>query len=239
MFVADAVGWISLSGTAGDSTPYGVALSEEDGACGAADSVATLQPPTADLCATGVASAVTTANGAHGWSCAGIAGGDDAQCSAPGGGGGGGGSVTFVATDGGCAVESVSIVDPPAGGPAGRTMPYGAVAFSLSGCTGDSATVRLTFSDSIAGWEYWKYIDGAWTRVTQGVTLAGNTATLVIADNGPYDANPTRGAIDDPSGPVAPRGGPAPIPALSLWGLIANVVLLGLLGAWRQRRPRR
>jgi hypothetical protein len=240
------VGWISLSGEAENGDDYGVALAGEAGQCGGANGIASLQPPTADLCATGAAGAVTTANGTHRWTCAGIAGGADAQCSAPGssggGGGGGNGTVTFVATAGGCTVDNASVDAPPEGGPTGRTMPYGAVAFRLRGCattTGDSATVRLTFSGSVDGWEYWKFVNGDWVRITTGVTLAGNTATIAIADNGPYDTNPNVGEIDDPSGPVAPRDRPAPIPALSLWGLIANVALLGLLGAWRQRRQRR
>ncbi|MFE8034206.1 IPTL-CTERM sorting domain-containing protein [Thiohalocapsa marina] len=237
------VGWISLSGTALDSTAYGVVVAAEAGACGDADGVASLQPPTADLCDTGIASAVTTADGTHSWTCASVGGGADAQCSAPGdsGGGGGTGSVTFVATAGDCSVDSAEVVDPPAGGPTGRTMPYNAVAFSLSGCSGNSATVELTFSGSVEGWEYWKHIDNDWTRMTEGVELAGNKATLTIQDNGDYDANKEKGEIDDPSGPVAPLGGgggPEPIPALSTWGLGLLAGLLGLMGAWRQRRRR-
>ena len=87
-----------------------------------------------------------------------------------------------------------------------------------------------------AGLTYWKYIDNAWTPMTDGVTLAGNTATLTIADNGPFDADDSKGSIADPSGPAAP---PEPIPTLSVWGLLASAGLLGLFGAWRQRRWRR
>lgn len=230
------IGWISLSGTALDNAAYGVAVAAEAGACGAANGVVTLQPPSADLCDVGTASAVTTADGTHSWSCAGIAGGAPDQCSAPGGNGGGG-SVTFVATEGDCTVDSVSVVVPPAGVPTGLSMPYDAVAFSLSGCTGDSATLELTFSGSVEGQEYWKYINGGWVQMTSGVTLAGNTATIVIADNGPYDANPNVGEIDDPSGPAQRNGpGPVPIPTLSVWGLGLLAAVLGLMGAWRQRR---
>ncbi|WP_295538244.1 IPTL-CTERM sorting domain-containing protein [uncultured Thiohalocapsa sp.] len=238
------VGWISLSGTVQDatSTPYGVGLAQEAGACGDAADVATLQPPSSELCAGGFPGTVTSANGVHRWTCAGISGGADAQCSASGGsdgggggGGGGDGTVTFVASAGGCTVEEAQVISPPRNGPAGLVMPYGVVDFSLSGCSADSATVELTFSGPVAGLTYWKYIDDAWTPMTDGVTLAGNTATLTIADNGPFDADDSKGSIDDPSGPAAP---PEPIPTLSVWGLLASAGLLGLFGAWRQRRRR-
>ncbi|WP_295543675.1 choice-of-anchor U domain-containing protein, partial [uncultured Thiohalocapsa sp.] len=58
----------------------------------------------------------------------------------------------------------------------------------------------------VAGLTYWKYIDDAWTPMTDGVTLAGDTATLTIADNGPFDADPNEGSIADLSGPAV---GPA------------------------------
>ncbi len=231
------IGWISLNGLTQNSDDYGVAVAAEAGLCGDANGVASLLPLMAALCDGGTASAVTSANGTHRWSCLGIAGGDPAQCSAPGASSGGGGSVTFVVTGGGCTVESVSVVDPPAGGPIGRTMPDDAVDFSLLSCSGDSATVELTFSGSVEGQEYWDYINGGWVRMTSGVTLNGNTATIVILDNGPDDANSTTGEIDNLSGPARRKGpGPEPIPALSTWGLGLLVGLLGLMGAWRQRR---
>lgn len=234
------IGWISLSGTAQNNDPYGVVLTTEAAECGVADGVASLLPPTTDLCTFGTAGPVTTANGTHHWTCAGVAGGTEAECSAPGsssggggGGGGGGGSVTFVTTAGGCSVESASIVAPPAGGPVGLTMPYDAITFRLRSCTGSSATVQLTFSGPVGGQEYWKYINSAWVQMTSGVTLAGNTATIVIADNGPYDANPKLHEIDDPSGPAQRT---VPIPTLSTWGLLLTAGVLGFLGTWRRRR---
>ena len=231
------IGWISLSGTAGSNAPYGVALAKEAAVCGAANGVASLHPPTTGLCDLGTASAVITANGTHSWDCAGIAGGDPDPCSAPGASGGGGGSVTFITTAGGCSVDHVSVMAPPEGGPGGLTMPYDAVRFSLSGCTGDSATVQLTFSGPVEGQEYWKYINGAWVQMTSGVTLAGSAATLVIEDNGPFDANKNSGIIEDPSGPAQRNGpGPVPIPTLSTWGLLLTAGVLGFLGTWRRRR---
>lgn len=54
-----------------------------DGACGAADGVATGTPPTAGLCDAGTASSVTAAADAFSWTCQGMLGGSDAQCEAP------------------------------------------------------------------------------------------------------------------------------------------------------------
>ena len=241
---AEAVAYSATSDPSGDNVTITqtaqVDFLAAAGTCGAAKGVASLQPPTAGLCDLGTASAVITANGTHSWTCEGIAEGDPDSCSAPGassgGGGGGGGTVTFETTAGGCTVDSVNVVAPPAGGPTGFTMPYDAITFSLRGCTGNSATVQLTFSGPVEDQEYWKYIDGAWVQMTSGVTLAGSTATLVIEDNGPYDANKTPGIIEDPSGP-AQRNGPVPIPTLSTWGLLLTAGVLGFLGTWRHRRP--
>ena len=233
------IGWISLRGMAKNNDPYGVALAKEAAACGAANGVASLQPPTTGLCDLGTASAVTTASGTHSWTCNGIAGGDPAQCSTPGSSGGGGssgGTVTFETSAGGCTIASASLMTPPAGGPTGLTMPYDTITFRLRSCTSTSATVQLTFSGPVEGQEYWKYLNGTWVRMTSGVTLSGNTATITIADNGPYDANPNPYEIDDPSGP-AQR--PIPIPTLSTWGLFGTASLLTLLGAWRRHRRAR
>lgn len=72
------IGWVHLSGTAQNNDTYGVAVAAEAGRCGAANGVASLLPPTAALCDGGTASAVTSANGTHRWSCLGIAGGNPA-----------------------------------------------------------------------------------------------------------------------------------------------------------------
>ncbi len=235
------VGWIQLSGTALDGSPYGVTLGGEDGVCGAAAGQASLLAPSANLCAVGAAGPVTSTTGGHAWSCAGLAGGAATQCAVPGANPPvGTGTVTFETTEGGCTIVEAALLAPPAGGPRGRTMPYGALSFRLSGCTGTVAELRLSFSGEVGDLEYWKYRDGRWRRMTQGVTLAGNSVRLRIADNGPYDSNPTVGEIDDPSGPVTRAGGgAAPIPAVSGWGLLLGASLLGLLGAWRQGWRRR
>ena len=219
------------SGAASDPVTVTPRAEDVDGECGSAIDQATLIAPTASLCTSGVPTTPAAGNGGWNWTCTGIGDGANAQCITAGAAGGIG-SLTFEATAGGCAVDNARVETPPNGGPPGLTMSYGVVNFRLSSCNG-SATVRLTFSGPVAGQEYWKYIDGAWVQVTSGVTLTGSTATFLIVDNGPYDANKTLGIIEDPSGP-AQR--PLPIPTLSTWGLLLTASVVGLLGAWRRRK---
>jgi hypothetical protein len=75
-----------------------------NGECGAANGVAVSTAPTADLCASGTASAVRAVGQSQWtWSCFGSRGGSRAFCSAPvqssGGGGGGGTTMTINDTD--------------------------------------------------------------------------------------------------------------------------------------------
>jgi hypothetical protein len=168
----------------------------------------------------------------------------DSQCSAPGlaaAGGGSNGSVALTSLTGeGCVLEDAKIIAPPAGLPAGTDLPYGVLDFTLTGCSaGGSATLMFSYSSSIEGYAFWKHIQGEWMTMPS-VVMAGNTATVTIEDNGPYDADSSPGVIRDPSGPgTVPGGGPppTPIPALSP---LALLVLLGLLGAlgWRGVRLR-
>jgi len=106
-------------------------------------------------------------------------------------------------------------------------MPYGALDFVVAGCTGSSVTVQASFSGSVAGMGYWKYINGGW--VSMPATLAGNTATFTIEDNGPFDADPAVGRIVDPSGPgvAAAAAGVTAVPTLSQ---SATLMLAGLMG---------
>ena len=87
-------------------------------------------------------------------------------------------------------------------------MPYGAVDFQLVDCTATQATAVLTYSRVVEGMQFWKYVNNShhqsprWVQLSPSeVTLSGNTATYVIVDNGPFDNDPTLGAISDPGGP--------------------------------------
>lgn len=130
------------------------------------------------------------------------------------------------------ALTSIIPVDAP---PPGFTFPYGAFAFSANGCgTDGSITIVLTYPSPLpAGARYYKYLDSEWQDWTNRVTIAGNTVTLTLADNGEGDSDPTAGTIRDPSGPAFST---SPIPTLSAWGMIAmSMLLLGSALASRRK----
>ena len=213
-----------------------------NGVCGGAAGVSASILPSANLCASGsTPSIVSAGGGGYSWSCAGTGGGNPAACTAPGATTpGNGGSATFELVAGnGCSLQSVNLLAPPAGGPGnGVTMPYGVVDFTLVSCVADRATVRMTYSTSIEGMQFWKYINSAWVRVND-VVLVGNTATFTIVDNGPYDADPRVGVIADPGGPgfVSVQAGSAQaIPTLSEWAMILLSGLIAMVGVAYQRR---
>jgi hypothetical protein len=221
----------------GTSTANVVINPSANGACGGAQGQAVSILPSANLCTTGTASNVTAAAGGYSWSCAGVGSGAPASCTAPGAiPPGSTGTATFELLSGsGCALWSINLLAPPAGGPGnGVTMPYGVVDFVLVSCTADRATVRMTYSGTIEGMQFWKYINATWRQVSD-VIISGNTATFTIVDNGPYDADNRVGVIADPGGPgVGPNA--ASIPTLSEWAMIALSGLLGLLGVKRLSR---
>ncbi|MFN2287356.1 MAG: choice-of-anchor U domain-containing protein [Chromatocurvus sp.] len=98
----------------------------------------------------------------------------------------------------------------PPGLPGGFELPFGAVDFSATGCSGGDVTVDATFGEDISAATYLKFINDAWQELP-GVTITGNAARFTIADNGPFDANPAVGMIRDPSGPGIPINlGPGP-----------------------------
>jgi hypothetical protein len=224
--------------TANKSVSANFVVNAVAGQCGPANGVATLTSPLAqNLCTTGTASNVTAAAGGYSWSCAGVGSGAPASCTAPGAvPPGSTGTATFELLSGsGCTLQSVNLLAPPVGGPGnGVTMPYGVVDFVLVSCIADRATVRMTYSGTIEGMQFWKYINATWRQVSD-VIISGNTATFTIVDNGPYDADNQLGVIADPGGPgVGPSA--ASIPTLSEWGLILMAGLLGMFGLAQVRR---
>ncbi len=123
-------------------------------------------------------------------------------------------------------------------------MPFGVVNFTLESCTENVARVRTTYSSSVAGMQFWKYINAGWTQVNDpnaNLVISGNTVTFDIVDNGPYDADPTLHVIADPGGPgyvPAAAAAPQSIPTLSEWGLILLSGLMAMLGLRQARRRR-
>lgn len=210
------------------------------GACGSAAGTPSLIPPKSGLCATGTVSRLRTEGGVHHWACEAAEG--DSLCSAPGLGAGddGAGTIALQALSGeGCVLAAAEVVVPPTGLPDGIQLPYGALDFTLTGCTGADATLVLSYPGALAGYNYWKHIDDQWVLMS-GVVLAGSTATVTIADNGPYDADEALGVIRDPSGPgtSGPGGRPAPVPALGPFALAVLVIMIGLIGWAKTHRDR-
>lgn len=222
------------TGTEVCSTASAAVTADAAGSCGAAQGAVSASAPVAGLCSAGVASSVTTSGDSHSWYCSGTT--STSMCSAPTTAG-----VTvppaaqLTVAGAGCAISSVS-QSTPATLPPNVSMPFGVTDFELVGCSGGSATVQLTYSGSVAGMTYWKYAGATWTALP-GVTLAGNTATFTIVDNGPYDDDPAVGVIRDPSGPgLSPAA--QPIPSLSEWGMIMLSAMLAI-AAFMSRTRRR
>lgn len=195
-------------------------LSVINGTCGTANNVATMVEPTGFLCSAGSASAISSSQGNFSWSCSGQNGGTTAQCSAPGTPSVGStqGPTTFTNNNSGtngCSLQSARMIQPPSNGPGnGTNLPFGVVNFEMTTCTGNAATVRMTFASSVEGMAFWKYVvnsyHNGWVQMPSNqVALVGNTATFTIVDNGEWDNDPTVGAIADPGGPgLAAPGAP-------------------------------
>lgn len=208
--------------------------------CGSAAGRPSLRAPDNALCETGLPSPVVSEAGTHRWRCFGQT--DDAEraCAAPGASiSETAGTVTLALVDGGCTLNWAALEAAPAGGPAGVAMPFGMMSFRLVECDAASAELRTTYSDRIDQYRFWKLIDGAWLLMTEGVKIEPQSATLKIADNGPYDLNRKLGEISDPSGPgrryseVLPR---ATLSHLALLLLAAMLVAgVGLLIHRRRR----
>jgi hypothetical protein len=117
--------------------------------------------------------------------------------------------------------------------------------FSLAGCTpGSTITMTITYPNSIAGAQYWKYGPEAANHTAHWyvmpATISGNTASFSITDGGQGDDDFTpNGVIADPGGPglAAVAGTPAAIPTLSQWMLA--LLAFAMLGIAAQYYPGR
>ncbi len=190
-----------------------------NGVCGSAADTPTLLKPSGFLCSAGQPSTVASGQGTFTWSCQGSGGGTTAACSVAGAQNSAGGTTTFVTPDvgeGGCTLQQASVLSSPNLGPDGVDMPYGLVAFESGLCQGAStpvAEVKLTYSQTIEGLPFFKWINNQWVELTadnSGLRISGNTATFRIEDNGPFDSNPVAGLISDPAGPGVNQLPPVP-----------------------------
>ena len=183
-----------------------------DGSCGLANGLTVTASPSGMLCGTGSATAVTAAQGKFSWSCTGTGGGTTAQCSASGAISSGpvNATTTFESetSSNGCKIQTARVVPPPTGGPGnGIELLYGGTNFQMTGCTGNMAHVRMTYSNIVEGLPFWKYVvnstHNGWVQMpADQVTLTGNTAEFDVMDNGEWDSDPAVGSIADPAGPA-------------------------------------
>jgi hypothetical protein len=209
-FTVEAINTLgsATSGASAPATPEVVT----NGSCGLADGVTLTVSPSGMLCGAGSASAVTPGQGTFRWSCSGTGGGTTAQCSAPGALSSGPATATTTfesdTSSTGCKIQTARVVPPPAGGPGnGINLLYGGINFQMTGCTGNRAHVRMTYSNLVEGLPFWKYVvnsvHNGWVQMPANqVTLTGNTAEFDIVDNGEWDNDPAVGSIADPGGPA-------------------------------------
>ncbi|HEV2193470.1 MAG TPA: fibronectin type III domain-containing protein [Nitrosopumilaceae archaeon] len=133
-----------------------------------------------------------------------------------------GGLVKFTTSAGGftslTAIPPSSLSPPPPPG----SYPLGFFAWSITGfAPATSVTVTITYPNAVPpGSQYLKLVGGSW--VSMPIINSGNTTTMTITDNGPYDSDPTVGVIADPGGLLYPKP-PATVPAAPA-GLTASAV---------------
>ena len=161
---------------------------------------------------------------------------------------GGGGTVVAQIVNGsaGCSIDlnNTTAFTPPSFN--GTTPPYGGLKLKLTGCnSGETVQVSTTWPN-MAGLTFQKYgptptSSGASIYYTpNGMSVAGNTVTYSITDNGLGDDTFTGadGVITDPAVPVSFVATAAGIPTLSEWGLIvlSGLLALGTLVVMRRRQ---
>jgi hypothetical protein len=125
-----------------------------------------------------------------------------------------GGQPITISSPAGTTIDSASAINPPAAPPIppGVDFPFGLLDFRISGVA-PGATIDVTIDLPSApdpAWKFWKLQAGAYTDASSIATLSGTTLTLSLADNGPFDADPTPGVIHDPGGVGVPAADSTP-----------------------------
>lgn len=132
---------------------------------------------------------------------------------------GGGGTVRTTLSGGGanCGFQSVTYQTAAAVAtpPAGVVFPYGLVNFNATNCTANGViTLTLTYPSALnANAQFWGYGPPAvwaapgWYR--QPATVAGNTVTFTLTDNGVGDNSNVQGRISGSAGVALPTSGGA------------------------------
>lgn len=108
------------------------------------------------------------------------------------------------------------------------------VDFTIINVVGGQIAVDIVFPESLSGKTIYKFINGGYMAMTEGAAvdqyqrLNDTTIRLLIADNGPLDADTTAGTIRDPIGTGVDLGA-KPLPGSlggGWWLLLAGPLLL-------------
>ncbi len=136
--------------------------------------------------------------------------------------------------------NATRFVAAPSGAPVNTAFPYGLLDFKLTGCSGGSVTVTVTYSQPIpSGATFWKAVNGvysAYNPQSNPTIIGASSVTFTLVDGGSGDDDgAVNGEIHDPSG-LGFAASAESIPTLSEWGLIALTGLMGLFGLRQMRR---
>jgi uncharacterized delta-60 repeat protein len=159
---------------------------------------------------------------------------------------GGGAAAVTIGAPPGCAIAGAQIsTSVPPGAPVGAAFPLGVFSFSATGagCAHTTLPVQLTYpAGSLAGLQPHKYgpaAGGAAASWFAHGTVAGDSVSYAVTDNGVGDSDTQPAAIADPFAPVRLATAPAAIPTLGGWGLVLLPLLACALGLARLRGPYR
>lgn len=238
-----------------------LSVSFDAGSCGSAANQTLVSQPTSNLCLSGAASVLSSANGQYGWSCAAPLGASQCQASwASTGVGSGTAAVSTPGSNNNWVISSASFTGTaPGTPPANTSFPMGLLNLQLTqGTAGSNASVIINYDRPVpAGAVYMKYgrspagydCSGAacstahWYAFPSGQLAFSpdrKTVTITIQDGGVGDDDlAANSSITDPGGfVVILAAGTTGIPTLSEWGLILLSSVLGLMGFFTLRRRR-
>ena len=108
-----------------------------------------------------------------------------------------------------CSVKTAALTPAPALESNVKSAYVNMLDFTLTNCKpGETVGIAITLSqDPPANGIPYKYQGGEW-RAIEGASITGRTISYNLTDNGPLDADPTPGEINDPVAIAVPSGKP-------------------------------
>ena len=106
------------------------------------------------------------------------------------------------------------------------------VEFKLDNCsTTETVKVSVDFGQPLPeGAQAYKVVDDKWTLI-DGASISGTSIRYEIKDNGPLDANPAVGEVDDPVTVAVPvMSPPKAVKTLPLGGIFCLGIMVSFLG---------